>query len=67
MREVSAAMPGTRSAGAASGYADSWALSFKNWCSEAEQRASRLATAADTYVAGDDHARAILPGAAGGQ
>ncbi len=47
--DLAAALPGSASAGAATGYADGWSSTFTGWCASAEQHAANLTTAADTY------------------
>jgi hypothetical protein len=62
VEKVTAALPGSTAAGAAASFANTWKSTFTAWCDDADQHAAGLETAADTYVAGDDHARSTLPG-----
>lgn len=59
--DVSAALPGTTSAGAATSFARSWKTTFFGWCDAAGQQAASLIQAADSYIAGDDSANSSLP------
>ncbi|MBB2501478.1 hypothetical protein [Amycolatopsis echigonensis] len=56
------ALPGAKAAGAAGEFASSWAATLTTWCNDAGEHAAALGKAADTYIAGDDHARDALPG-----
>jgi hypothetical protein len=59
---VSAALPGSRAAGAAGSFASTWKSTFTAWWNDADQHANALAQAADSYVAADHHAQSSLPG-----
>ncbi|GAA3534476.1 hypothetical protein GCM10022222_17520 [Amycolatopsis ultiminotia] len=58
---VPGALPGSNAAGAARTHADTWGATLKAWCADVEAQAKALSTAADAYVAGDEHAREPLP------
>lgn len=59
---VSGAMPGSRAAGAAGSFANTWKSTFITWCNDADQHTNALGQAADSYVAADHHAESSLPG-----
>lgn len=59
---VAGALPGAKAAGAATTFAAGWKATLDSWSSDADQHVAALGTAADAYVAGDEHARAALPG-----
>jgi hypothetical protein len=59
--DVAGALPGGKAAGAASAYADAWKSTFATWCTDADQFAASLTTAAGTYVEGDHAAEGSLP------
>lgn len=46
---LATALPGSASAGAASGYAQSWSSALRDWCRQARQQAGDLTTAASNY------------------
>ncbi|MGW4395466.1 type VII secretion target [Amycolatopsis nivea] len=58
---VAAALPGTKAAGASGEFASSWTATLTTWCNDAGEHAAALGKAADTYIAGDEHARDTLP------
>jgi hypothetical protein len=60
--DVTAALPGSKSAGVTSPFADSWSNMFADWCTKADQHAAALSTAADAYVAGDHASQESIPG-----
>jgi hypothetical protein len=60
--DVAAALPGSKSASAATTFSESWSTTFTEWCTHADQHAAALTTAAGTYVAGEHVAQESIPG-----
>jgi hypothetical protein len=58
---LTTALPGGNAAGAATSFGNSWKTSFTTWCADADGQAAALGKAADTYIAGDQHAQSSLP------
>jgi hypothetical protein len=61
---LTAALPGGKTATAATSYSNTWVSTYKAWCTEAQQQAADLGKAADAYQA-SDHAAGEAAGHAG--
>lgn len=62
--QVAGAVPGGQAAAAAGRFREAWAVTFTEWCTEAQRFADGLITAADRYQQGDHAAAGVFPAAA---